>query len=615
MTSSESVKDRPESVTDRRLASLVRSLGDRSIVLVGFMGCGKTSTGRRLAQRLGLPFIDADAEIEAAAGMTIAEIFARHGEPSFRDGERRVMARLLEHGPRVIATGGGAFLNEETRARIARRGVSVWLKAEPDVLWRRVRKRSHRPLLQSADPEKTLRTLLRERYPYYARADVTVISRDGPHETAVEEIIAAVEFFMRFSPEPPILAVLDPMNHAAKPPLPPIPSADGEPLFGPAATTAPAPAAQDAAAVRVELGERSYDILIGAGLIAAAGACVRRLAPGAACAIVTDANVAALHLAELERSLREAGVRYSAVIIPPGEQSKSYGVFAKVCDDILAARLERGDLVIALGGGVIGDLAGFAAASIRRGMRFVQIPTSLLAQVDSSVGGKTGINSEHGKNLIGAFHQPSLVLADADALATLPLREFRAGYAEIVKYGLIGDAPFFAWLETHWRGVFAGGPDRVHAIATSCRAKAAIVGRDERESGERALLNLGHTFGHALERINHYDGERLVHGEAVSVGLALAFRFCARVGLCEGADADRVEAHLREVGLPTRIADIPGLALDADQMLDAMRQDKKVERGALTFVLARAIGDCFVAKSVEAAEVRAFLEAELNTGL
>ncbi|PNG25824.1 3-dehydroquinate synthase [Methylocella silvestris] len=616
MTNSDFVKDRPESVTDRRLASLVRSLGDRSIVLVGFMGCGKTSTGRRLAQRLGLPFIDADAEIEAAAGMTIAEIFAKHGEPSFRDGERRVMARLLEDGPRVIATGGGAFLNEETRARIARRGISVWLKAEPDVLWRRVRKRSHRPLLQSADAEKTLRTLLRERYPYYARADVTVISRDGPHETAVEEIIAATEFFMRFSPDLPVLSALEPMNHAAKSPLPSIPSADGEPLFGPAATAAPpTPGAQNAAAVRVELGERSYDILIGQGLIVAAGACVRRLAPGAACAIVTDANVAALHLGALECSLREAGVRYSAVIAPPGEQSKSYGVFAKVCDDIIAARLERGDLVIALGGGVIGDLAGFAAASIRRGMRFVQIPTSLLAQVDSSVGGKTGINSEHGKNLIGAFHQPSLVLADADALATLPLREFRAGYAEIVKYGLIGDAPFFVWLENHWRGVFAGGPDRVHAIATSCRAKAAIVGRDERESGERALLNLGHTFGHALERINHYDGERLVHGEAVSVGLALAFRFCARAGLCESADADRVSAHLREVGLPTRIADISGLALDADQMLDAMRQDKKVERGALTFVLARAIGDCFVAKSVEAADVRAFLEAELNTGL
>jgi shikimate kinase/3-dehydroquinate synthase len=641
-SSSESLKDRPDGSRDGRIAALTQALGERAIVLVGFMGSGKTSTGRRLAHRLGLPFVDADAEIELAAGMTIAEIFAKHGEPSFRDGERRVMARLLEEGPRVIATGGGAFLHEETRARIAARGLSVWLKADPEVLWRRVRKRSHRPLLQSPDPETTLRTLLEQRYPFYARADITVVSRDGPHELAVDEIIAAIAFFLRFSPEPPHLGALrDASPPEATPALDQTLLAASDFLFGalsggagsqpvppdacerasdgpPAAArvqAAQVEAAQvEAARVQMALGARSYDILIGPGLLAEAGAHVRRLAGGAACAIVTDANVAGIHLPALQTSLDDVGVRYSTVVVAAGETSKSYATFAEVCDAIIAARLERGDLVIALGGGVVGDLAGFAAASVRRGMRFVQIPTSLLAQVDSSVGGKTGINSDHGKNLVGAFYQPSLVLADSDVLETLPPREFRAGYAEVVKYGLIGDVDFFGWLEASWLDVFAGGPGRIHAIATSCRAKAAIVARDENERGDRALLNLGHTFGHALERINHYDGTRLVHGEGVAIGMAAAFRFSVRLGLCPRADAERVEAHLSAAGLPVRFADIEGLAISAKDVIDAMYQDKKVERGALTFILARAIGDCFVAKSVDSEEVRIFLETELKTG-
>lgn len=581
---------------DRRAALLVPALGRRSIVLIGLMGSGKTSTGRRLAQQLGLEFVDADAEIEAAAGVSITEMFAQHGEAYFRDGERRVMARLLSEGPRVIATGGGAFMNEETRARIAASGISVWLKADPDVLWRRVRKRSHRPLLQGADPEQTLRTLLDERYPIYARADITVISRDGPHEVAVEEAIAGIEYFLRFSPDP-------------------IPLAEAGRVAG---------QAQHAGSIRdlvlpceqvsVELGARTYAIMIGAGLIANAGNLIRRLAPRAACAIVTDENVAELHLSALEQALDLASIRHSSVIVAPGEGSKSFEVFARVCNALISAKLERGDIVIALGGGVIGDLTGFAAATLRRGTRFVQVPTTLLAQVDSSVGGKTGINSPHGKNLVGAFHQPSLVLADTDTLTTLSEREFRAGYAEVVKYGLIGDAAFFNWLEANWRGVFAGGAERVHAIATSCRAKAAIVARDETEVGDRALLNLGHTFGHALERVTSYDGKRLVHGEGVAIGMACAFRFSVRQGLCERQDQLRVEAHLRDVGLPVDISAIPGWNAGAEEIMDAMYQDKKIEHGALTFILARGIGDCFVAKSVEASEIRAFIEDELVTG-
>ena len=344
-SSSEPVKETEESTQDHRIAALMQALGDRSIVLVGFMGSGKTSTGRRLAQRLGLPFVDADAEIEAAAGMTIAEIFAKHGEPSFRDGERRVMARLLEEGPRVIATGGGAFLNDETRARIAARGLSVWLKADPEVLWRRVRKRTHRPLLQSADPETTLRTLLEQRYPFYARADVTVASRDGPHELAVEEIISAVEFFMRFSPAPPLIAPLNDANVASLPAPVEIGSPAGGFLFDPPPEggSEPPPGAAADARVEVELGARSYEILIGPGLIAGAGDCIQRLAPGAACAIVTDSNVAKIHLGPLEKSLDEAAIRHSAIVVAAGEASKSYASLRSGLrrDHVGAARTRR----------------------------------------------------------------------------------------------------------------------------------------------------------------------------------------------------------------------------------------------------------------------------------
>ena len=363
--------------------------------------------------------------------------------------------------------------------------------------------------------------------------------------------------------------------------------------------------------VHVSLGDRSYDILIGPGLLAEAGR--RAVALGArTVGIVTDSNVAKLHLAGVEASLREAGLSVSTVAVPAGEASKCFARLDEVVDGLLAARIERGDLVLALGGGVVGDLAGFAAAILRRGVRCLQAPTSLLAQVDSSVGGKTGINSARGKNLIGAFHQPSLVIADCDALDTLPLRELRAGYAEVAKYGLIDDPAFFEWLEAHPSAVFEPGEDRVRAIATSCRAKAAVVARDEHEHGDRALLNLGHTFGHALEADVAYDGERLVHGEGVAIGMAMAFRFSAMLGLCPAADAARVERHLVEIGLPTRVAQIPGGTGDAATLLDHMRQDKKVSRGRLTFILARGVGKSFVARDVSPDDALIFLKKELG---
>lgn len=371
------------------------------------------------------------------------------------------------------------------------------------------------------------------------------------------------------------------------------------------------PSVAEPARVPVILGTRSYDVLVGPGLLAGAGQRIAALAPGARCGIVSDTQVAGHHLGPLQASLDASGIRHGHVLVPPGESSKSYGRFAEVCDALLAMKLERGDCVVALGGGVVGDLAGFAAACLKRGMTLVQVPTSLLAQVDSSVGGKTAINSPHGKNLVGAFHQPALVLADTAVLDTLPQREFRAGYAELVKYGLIDDRSFFEWLETHRAAVFAGGPERAEAIRRACAAKAAVVARDEFETGDRALLNLGHTFGHALERLTGYDSTRLVHGEAVAIGMSLAFRFSVTLGLCQGQDAGRVTAHLAASGLPTRIGAVPGWNGSTDAMMDAMGQDKKVSRGSLTFILARGIGESFVARGVEPQDVRTFLDAEM----
>src|ERR1700759_3644083 len=360
-----------------------------------------------------------------------------------------------------------------------------------------------------------------------------------------------------------------------------------------------APLKQDTTIVDVALENRAYDIVIGRDVLASLGARVAALRPGVRTAIVTDKTVARHWLETTEASLAAAGVPSTCVIVDEGEGSKTYGGLEKVSEALIAAKIERNDLVIALGGGVVGDLAGFAAAILRRGVDFVQVPTSLLAQVDSSVGGKTGINSPQGKNLIGAFHQPLLVVADTAVLDTLAPRQFRAGYGEVAKYGALGDEAFFAWLEANHSDIFTGGGAREHAIAPSCRAKAAIVARDERETGERALLNLGHTFGHALEAATGFS-DRLFHGEGVSVGMVLAAEFSVQLGMIAEADAARIKRHLAAVGLPTNLQDIAGFAqeglADADALMALMAQDKKVKRGRLTFILLEGIGRAGMAK-------------------
>ncbi len=365
--------------------------------------------------------------------------------------------------------------------------------------------------------------------------------------------------------------------------------------------------------VYVELGERSYDVEIGPDLLAQAGTRIAPLLPRPKVTVVTDENVGALHLDALRDGLASAGIEMTSLTLPAGEATKSWPHFERTVEWLLAEKVERRDVVIAFGGGVIGDLVGFAAAVLRRGVRFVQIPTSLLAQVDSSVGGKTGINAPQGKNLIGAFHQPSLVLADTSVLGTMTPRDFLSGYGEVVKYGLLGDAAFFEWLEQNGTDVSGGDmAARVRAVTRSVQMKADIVARDETEQGDRALLNLGHTFCHALEAATGYS-DRLLHGEGVAIGCALAFELSSRLGLCSQEDPSRVRAHLRAMGMKTDLADIPGDLPSAEALVDLMAQDKKVIDGQLRFILARGIGEAFVTSDVPPEAVISVLEDALAT--
>jgi shikimate kinase/3-dehydroquinate synthase len=528
------------------------TIAGRSIVLVGLMGAGKTSIGRRLAARLGLPFRDADQEIELAAGCTIPELFARYGEPAFRDGERRVIRRLLAGDPMVVAFGGGAFMDPQTRETTRAEATSVWLRCTLPTLVRRVATRDNRPLLNGRDREDTLRDLMEQRYPVYAEADVIVDCGDEPPDHTTAGVMNALL--------------------AWKP----------------------------ARRLHVVLPSTSYDVVIGDDLLARAGALLAPRIPQKRAVVVTDRTVAGLHLQTLLDGLAQTAIQATSIVVEGGEACKTMGTYHDVVDQLLEARVERRTAVIALGGGVVGDLAGFAAATTLRGLPFIQIPTTLLSQVDSSVGGKTGVNTRRGKNLVGAFYQPKMVLADTGTLGTLPPRELKAGYAEVAKAGLIGDAAFFAWCERHGQGVVSGDRDaQAEAIKRACAFKAAVVGDDEREekpNDGRALLNLGHTFGHALEAEYGYDGG-LLHGEGVAVGLGLAFKLSARLGLCPPADAERVIAHVSAVGLPADLSML-NRRFSAASLIGHMRRDKKMRDGALHFVLTRGIGQAFTSSDV-----------------
>ncbi|GEL01401.1 3-dehydroquinate synthase [Swaminathania salitolerans] len=523
------------------------------IVLVGLMGAGKTTIGRRLAARLGLDFVDADHEIERAAGCTISEIFARHGEPAFRDGERRVIHRLLQGGPKILATGGGAFMDPQTRALVRSRARSVWLRCPLPVLIRRVSGRAGRPLLEAGNLETTLAALQAQRHPLYAEADIIVDCGDDSIEHGTQRIIDA----------------LDSYAHPVT--------------------------------VPVTLDHHRYDVVIGAGLIERAGAWLAPILPQKRAVVITDETVAALHLPRFMASLEETGIDARAFVVPVGEGSKSLSRYARLVDDILAHGMERKTTVIGLGGGVVGDLSGFVASSLLRGVPFVQIPTTLLSQVDSSVGGKTGLNASSGKNLVGAFYQPRIVLADGDALATLPRRQRVAGYAEIVKAGLIADPELFSWCEANGARVLDGDPAALtEAVRRACAFKARVVMEDERETAARdgrALLNLGHSFAHALEAHFNYDG-RLLHGEAVSIGLGLAASLSVALGHARQELGDRIDRHLRMLGMPAGL-DWFDAPLSARELIGYMARDKKMQDGRLSFVLLRDIGAAFTSNDVD----------------
>lgn len=533
-----------------------------TIVLVGLMGAGKTAIGRRLAARLKLPFRDSDAEIEAAAGRTVAEIFATHGEAYFRNGERLVIQRLLRNGPMVLATGGGAILDPATRTAIRAGAVSVWLRASLPVLLRRVSARRTRPLLSQGDPAVVLAGLMTARYPLYAEADIVVDCVDDGLDQMTRTVAEAVAAYV-----PP-------------------------------------------RRLPVRLANTAYDVVVGDGLLARAGALLAPMLPQRRVVVVTDAIVGPLHLAPLMEGLAQTGIEATAITVPPGEKSKSLAGFGALMDELLALRPERRTAVLALGGGVVGDLAGFAAATALRGLPFVQVPTTLLAQVDSSVGGKTGINAAQGKNLIGAFHQPLMVLADTSTLATLPPREKRAGYAEIVKAGLIGDSAFYGWCEANGHAVVGEDRDaQTEAVLRACAFKAAVVGDDEREEradGGRALLNLGHTFGHAIEASVGYG--TVLHGEAVAIGLVLACRLSAVLGHCDAGLAGRVSEHLASVGLPAELGML-NRRFSAGALVERMAADKKTRDGRLRFVLLRGVGEAFTSGDVEGAVVTDLLRA------
>jgi len=537
---------------------------DPIIVLVGLMGAGKTTIGRRLAARLGLEFVDADLEIERAAGCTISEIFARHGEPAFRDGERRVIQRLLQGPAKVLATGGGAFIDAQTRRLVKAHARSVWLRCPLPVLVRRVSGRTGRPLLDKGNVESTLAALQAQRHPIYAEADIVVDCGDDSIDHGAQRIIEA----------------LDSYAHPLR--------------------------------VPVTLESHHYEVLIGSDLISRAGAYLAPVLPQKRAVVITDETVAKLHLPRLLGALGETGIEATPFVVPVGEESKSLTRYAALINDILDHGMERHTTVIGLGGGVVGDLSGFVASSVLRGVPFVQIPTTLLSQVDSSVGGKTGLNARAGKNLVGAFYQPRIVLADSSALATLSRRERVAGYAEIVKAGIIADPALFAWCEAHGADLLDGDPAALgEAVQRACAFKAKVVMDDEKETAAqdgRALLNLGHSFGHALEAHFRYDG-RLLHGEAVSIGLHLAAALSVALGLCPRADMERIDTHLRGLGMPAGL-DWFDETLSASELIASMARDKKVLNGRLSFVLIRGIGQAFTTRDVEMDTVRDVLVQE-----
>ena len=533
-----------------------------NIILVGMMGSGKTTVGRLLAKTLSKSFIDSDEEIQKRTGVTIQHIFDVEGEAGFRQRESDIVQELLQRNDIVLATGGGSILDMQSRSVMRENGTVVYLKSSIHDLWQRTRHDRNRPLLKTADPRAKLQELFEQRNPLYTETADIVIHTG---KQSVQVLLSALQ------------RKLETTNNSSQ-------------------------AVNTMQTLKVGLAERSYPIHIGSGIFSRKDFLLPLLNHKRV-AIVSNTTVAPLYLNQLGKMLEDNGVRVVPIILPDGEQYKNIETLNLIYDALLTHRCERNTPLIALGGGVIGDMTGYAAATYLRGVPFIQIPTTLLSQVDSSVGGKTGINHPLGKNMIGAFYQPQIVLADIDTLITLPDQELRAGLAEVIKYGLIRDLPFLVWLEANMEKLLARDSAALqYAITRSCENKAEVVGNDERESGDRALLNLGHTFGHAIENGMGYGA--WLHGEAVAAGTVMAADLSQRMGWINEQDVARVRHIFERAGLP-----VIGPQLGVEQYLQLMGLDKKVVDGKIRFVLLQALGHAVISSAVPAELLRATLEA------
>ena len=525
-----------------------------NIFVVGLMGSGKTTIGRILARKLGKTFIDSDHEIERRTGATIPWIFEIEGEQSFRRREADVIRDLTGQEGIVLATGGGAILNAESRAYLKQRGTVVYLRASVGSIMARTAHDKNRPLLQTADPRRRLEELTEQREPFYQEVADVVIDTGRPNVQSMVQTILMQLARLECQAAP------DCMTQA-------------EPSMTPASNIL----------LSVDLGERSYPIVIGAGLLDDAELLARHV-DGRKVAIVSNTTVAPLYMERVRRGLQSCGKEVIEIVLPDGEEHKNWSSLMLIFDALLAHQCDRKTTLVALGGGVIGDMTGYAAASYMRGVGFIQIPTTLLAQVDSSVGGKTGINHPLGKNMIGAFYQPRAVIADTDTLDTLPARELSAGLAEVIKHGAITDAAFFDWIEANMPKLMARDKASLaYAVARSCEIKADVVRQDEREGGLRAILNFGHTFGHAIEAGLGYG--HWLHGEAVGCGMVMAADLSRRLGLLDAGAAARLRALVAAAKLPVAAPD-----LGVPRWLELMEVDKKNEGGAIKFILLKPLG-------------------------
>ena len=533
-----------------------------NIVFVGMMGSGKTTVGRLLAKQMGKTFIDSDEEILKRTGVTIQHIFDVEGEVGFRQREAGIVQELLQRNDMVLATGGGAILDQQSRKIMKDNGTVVYLKSSVHDLWQRTRHDRSRPLLQTADPRAKLRELFEQRNPLYTEV-ADIVMHTGKQN--VQVLLSALQRKLNFS------------QHSKQ-------------------------SSNNMQTLKVGLAERSYPINIGTNLLNSADLLLPYIKHKRV-AVVSNTTVAPLYLKQLAENLEKHGIKVMSIVLPDGEKYKNIENLNLIYDALLLNRCERNTPLIALGGGVIGDMTGYAAATYLRGVPFIQIPTTLLSQVDSSVGGKTGINHPLGKNMIGAFYQPQVVLVDISTLNTLPDQELRAGLAEVIKYGLIRDLPFLEWLEANIEKLLARDVDALqYAITRSCENKAEVVGNDERESGERALLNLGHTFGHAIENGMGYGV--WLHGEAVAAGTIMAADLSQRMGWLSAEDVNRVKQLFERAGLP-----IVSPYMSVDKYLDLMGLDKKVVDGQVRFILLQALGHAVITSAVPADLLRLTLES------